>query len=87
MNKGAAEGRGFAGKDDEDGLGDFLGVMGIAGEAQGGGIDEVHVARDEGGEGRPGIVAGVFGQELRSSSSGIYRMMSAKRESGQRNYF
>ena len=55
---------GFAGEDDEDGLRDFLGVMGVAGGAQGGGIDKIHVARDERSEGVFGLGSRELGQQL-----------------------
>lgn len=55
-----AEGVGFAGEEEEDGLGDVVGILG--GEAMGGGVDEVGVAAGEFGEGG-GVLA--FVEELR----------------------
>jgi hypothetical protein len=50
---------------DEDRLRDFLGVMRITGETQRGGIDEVHISRDDGGNGSLGFVAGEFGEQFK----------------------
>ena len=41
----------FAGGDEEDGLGDVFGEVGVSGLAEGGGIDEVEVGGEEGVEG------------------------------------
>jgi hypothetical protein len=54
----------LARQNDEDRLRDFLGVMRIAGETQRGGIDEVHIPRDEGGKGGLGFGAGEFGEQF-----------------------
>ena len=59
---------GFARQDDEHGLGDFLGMMGVAGKAQGGGIDEIHVPGDERGEHE--LVAAVHAVEVADGGDG-----------------
>jgi hypothetical protein len=46
-----AEVGGFFGDEDEDGLGDVFGEGGVADLAESGGVDEVEVALDDGGEG------------------------------------
>jgi len=51
-----AQGAGFFRENDEDGLRDLFRVMRIAGLPERNGIDEVHVARHQGGEGLAGIV-------------------------------
>ena len=52
---------GFLNEEEEDGLGDVVGVVGAL--AGGGGVDEVDVARDEGGEGG-GVAAEVGVEEV-----------------------
>jgi hypothetical protein len=44
----------FAGEEEEDGLGDIVGEVGVADLAEGGGVDEVDVGGDEGLEGESG---------------------------------
>lgn len=53
----------FAGQDDEDGLGDFFGLMRIAGMAQGDGVNPVDVPRDKRLKRRFGMAGGIFAQQ------------------------
>jgi hypothetical protein len=50
---------------DEYRLGDFLGGMRIAGFAQGGRINQVHVARNQGGKRIVGPLVGILPQQIR----------------------
>ncbi len=50
-------------KDNEHGLGNFLGVMGIAGLPEGDRIDEIDVPRNEAGKGRFGLVVNELAQQ------------------------
>ena len=64
---------GFPRQNDEDGLGDFLGLMRIAGVAQRDGIDLVDVPRDERGKGVLGIaLRRIRRNKAMSSNSCIY---------------
>src|SRR5437660_371953 len=51
---------GFLREEDEDRLGDVLCEMGVAHLPMGGGVDEIHVAGDQGGEGVLVAVVGVL---------------------------
>jgi hypothetical protein len=62
--RGGAELSGFFGEDDEDGLGDILGGVGVADLAGGRGVDEIDVAADDFAEGGLGVVVGVIAEEL-----------------------
>ena len=53
----------LARQNDENGLRNFLSMVGIAGEAQRGGRNKVHMARDERGKSRPGFGAGKLGKQ------------------------
>ena len=61
---GRAQLAGFFGQDDEDGLGDFLGGVGVAGFAEGGGVDEVDVTGNERDKGRLGIPGDVLREQI-----------------------
>ena len=58
-------------------------MMRVAAEPQRGGINEVHMARDEFGKGRLGAAAGEFGEQLVVVQFGHLPMMSAHRQTGQ----
>ena len=62
--RAAPQTAGFARQNDEDRLSDFLGVMRIAGEAQRGGINEVHIPRNEAGKRRLGFGAGELREQF-----------------------
>jgi hypothetical protein len=66
-NDSGAQSTSFFRQDDEDRLRDFLGGVGIAGLPQRGGIDQVDVTRDEGGEGVLGIPMDVIAQQFHVS--------------------
>lgn len=54
---------GLFGEDDKDRLGDFLGVVRVADLAQGDGIDQIDMARDQGGKGLVRMIFGVLAQQ------------------------
>ena len=64
QHRAAPQPAGFARQNDEDGLGDFLGVMRIAGETPGGRMDEVYIPRDQDGKCRFGSGAGIFREQF-----------------------
>jgi hypothetical protein len=69
-----AAGGAFAGKQEEDGLGDFGGGVGVAGLTQSGGVDQLEVAGVDAGRGGKG------GHEAASAN-----IMSGEREIGHKN--
>jgi len=66
-HSGRAQSGGFAGKNDEDGLGDFLGGMGVAGFSQCGGINQIHMPMDQRGKGFLRVLPCIVPQQIHVS--------------------
>lgn len=72
------QGAGLSSQDDEDGLRDFLGLVGVADLAKGDGINEADVALDERGKGFIGMIFRILPQQ-RAVVGRLHSQISVRR--------